>query len=84
MAEFTINDMSGALFKNKDKKTDRHPDYTGQCVVNGELLRLSAWIKTSKAGNTYMSLAFSVPDDYHKTNNLPGSAQQYDDDDIPF
>ena len=47
-------DNSGALFKDERKEKDTHPDYRGPCVVNGKVLEISAWIKKSKAGKTYM------------------------------
>ena len=47
----------GALFKNKDKTQDTDRDYSGTININGEEFWLSAWIKTSKAGNKFMSLS---------------------------
>jgi uncharacterized protein (DUF736 family) len=51
----------GALFKNKDKETDKHPDYKGKINVNGKDFYVSAWIKTSKGGDKFMSLAVREP-----------------------
>lgn len=48
---------SGALFKNKFRKTDQHPDYTGHAVVGGAEFWISAWIKQGENGK-FMSLAF--------------------------
>jgi hypothetical protein len=47
----------GALFKNKCRPTDRHPNYTGYAVVGGAEFRVSAWIKESEKGK-FLSLAF--------------------------
>lgn len=47
----------GALFKNDDKQSERHPDYKGQINVGGTEYWISAWLKTSKGGMKYMSLA---------------------------
>lgn len=47
----------GALFKNDDKQADNHPDYRGKINVAGTDYWLDAWIKTSKAGNKFMSLS---------------------------
>jgi uncharacterized protein (DUF736 family) len=52
---------SGALFKNGRKLSDNHPDYQGVCVVDGKKKHISAWLKRSKNGVAYMSLAFSEP-----------------------
>ena len=53
------NNMSGALFKNQKKDTDKHPDYTGVATVDGKEYRIASWIKTSKAGKTFMSIKFT-------------------------
>ena len=84
-------DNSGALFKNEHKEKDTHPDYRGPCVVNGKVLEISAWIKKSKAGKTYMSLSFGEP--YKKEQRYAGDEDTAPrkpvkvsdiDDDIPF
>ena len=50
---------SGSLFSNaENKKTDKHPDYKGSCLVEGKKMNISAWINESKAGKRYMSLKF--------------------------
>ena len=56
------NTNTGALFKNDDKKTDKHPDYRGTLNVDGTEFWLSAWIKTSKRGAKYMALAVTSKD----------------------
>lgn len=53
------NDNSGVLFKNNKKTKDNQPDYTGNITVSGTQFNLSAWLKTSKGGDKYMSLAVS-------------------------
>ena len=80
MAKEFDNRNRGALFKNKDKKTDDHPDYTGKLNVGGAEFWLSAWLKTSKAGQKYMSL--SVTPAEQKTRRKPDPADM--DDEIPF
>lgn len=61
----TGNSVSGALYDNENKKEDRHPSYTGPIQVNGQKLRVSAWIKQTKrgenAGSNFLSLALSEP-----------------------
>lgn len=54
-------DNSGALFTNDRKQSDRHPDWTGKAMVDGVEYRVSAWKKTSRDGNDFISLAFSKP-----------------------
>jgi hypothetical protein len=52
-------DNSGVLFRNEKKQTEKQPDYTGTVTVMAEKWRLAGWIKKSKAGQTYLSLAVS-------------------------
>lgn len=74
------NNMSGVLYKNQEKKTDKHPDYTGKAEVDGVEYWLSAWIKDGKEGKPkFMSLAFK-----RKDEQQGGSGARHDDDDIPF
>ena len=49
---------SGSLFKNDRKNNERQPDYNGNAIINGKTMRISAWIKKSQNGTTFMSLAF--------------------------
>ena len=39
------NNNRGAVWPNKEKKTDRHPDFTGTALVNGVDHFVSAWKK---------------------------------------
>lgn len=58
------NTLKGALFVNKDKKTDNHPDYRGQLETeDGTEYWVSAWIKTpSKGGPDFLSMSLTPKD----------------------
>ena len=43
-------DNSGVLFKNDKKENEKHPDYKGNIMVDGNEYWLSAWIKEGKTG----------------------------------
>lgn len=80
MAKEFDNTDRGALFKNKDKETDSHPDYQGSVNVGGREYWLSAWLKESKKGEKYMSLSV-------KPKDAPKGAKpkmQEVDSDVPF
>lgn len=63
MAEgkYEMKDNSFSLFKNKDKKSDKSPDYSGDIMINGKKLKLAAWIKESRSGDKYMNGSVSEP-----------------------
>jgi uncharacterized protein (DUF736 family) len=75
---------SGALFQNKDKKQDNHPDYRGDFKLTQELLdeiavafgtghdkvQIAGWKKKDRNGNPYLSLTISPP--YRKDKGADG------------
>jgi len=73
-------DNSGSLFKNDKKEKETQPDYKGKCIVDGVEKEMAAWVKTSKAGKTYMSFKFSEP--YKKDGAK--TTTQVDSGDLPF
>ena len=77
-------DNSGALFKESEK----HPDYKGNCMVNGEVMYLAAWINTPKAGgNKYMSLTFTPQTEqakYSKADADGTAPPVFEEGDVPF
>lgn len=83
--QYELKDNSGTLFKNNRKEKDTHPDYTGTCMVDGKVMRMSAWIKEGKAGQ-FFSFAFNEP--FIKDENKGVQATAYIADelesDIPF
>jgi hypothetical protein len=89
MSNYEPKDNSGALFKNERKERDSHPDYRGNCVVNGVPMDMAAWIKTSAKGTKYMSFSFSEPWQKPEQQSRPKTpAQDFggfdDNEDIPF
>lgn len=75
---------TGTLGKNRNRKTDKHPEYTGSININGVEYWLSAWVKTAgdrapEPGSKFFSLSVkpkdgypdrSVPKDVPKGNGL--------------
>jgi uncharacterized protein (DUF736 family) len=55
------NNLRGVLFKNERKTAQNHPDYTGNCEIEGKEYWISAWIKQGRnSGKNFMSLAFRI------------------------
>jgi hypothetical protein len=74
-------DNSGVLFKNDKKEQEKHPDYKGSIMVDGNEYWLSAWIKEGKSGK-FMGLAVSPKDGQPPASKpVPSNLK---DDDIPF
>ena len=92
MADYNQGDRStGALFKVKERKSDKHPAMSGELTLTKALLKeliedakagkaiklsLSAWNNTSKAGNQYVSIAAKKYQEYGKKEEA--------DDETPF
>lgn len=51
------NTNRGVLFPNDKKGNEKRPDLTGDINVEGVEYRLSAWKKSSKAGNNFLSIS---------------------------
>lgn len=89
MSEEYDNKNRGALFKNKRKKTQKQPDYTGNLNVEGEEYWVAAWLKKSKKGETFMSLSIQSKEEENSSQEPERKAEDHpqtppDDDDIPF
>jgi uncharacterized protein (DUF736 family) len=51
------NTNRGVLFPNDKKGNEKRPDFTGDLNVGGVEYKLSAWKKSSKAGNNFLSIS---------------------------
>jgi hypothetical protein len=47
----------GVLFRELNKESDKHPDYTGKLNVDGKDYYIAGWIRDSKKGTKFMSLS---------------------------
>jgi uncharacterized protein (DUF736 family) len=84
---YEMQNGQGNLFKNLRKEKPNQPDYRGECVINGVKYLISGWIKQSKKGTKFFSLAIkdaaSIEQNAKKstTSDLTAEGSQ---DDIPF
>lgn len=85
---YEVRPNSGTLFRNDDKlekKNEKLPDYTGYIVdESGTRKRLAAWVRESKNGAKYMSLAISDYQDNGGQGGAAPSAFTQEDDGLPF
>lgn len=80
MSEQYDNELRGVLFKNNRRVKESQPEYTGNCQIGGKEFWVSAWVKTSKDGNKFFSMAYT-----EKNQEAPPSqGEPVNLDDIPF
>lgn len=76
----------GVLFRVYEKKTDKHPDYTGSVDVDGKKFWLNGWKNTSKSGSNYLSI--SIQPKIEKLEGKPVTDEDIEKpinlDEIPF
>ena len=87
MSNFEHKDNTGILFKNEKKTADNQPDYQGNCMVNGKMMDMAAWLKTSKNNKKFMSFSFKPP--YNKKvagdqDTAPRGKPQDVENDLPW
>jgi len=75
-------DNSGSLFREAEKKSDRSPDYTGKAMIDGKMKRIAGWIKQTKSGGNFLSLAINDPQPPRE--QTPPASTAVDHGDIPF
>jgi len=76
------NRNSGVLFREENKKSEKHPDFKGSIDVNGKDYWLSGWVNEAKTGKKYFKLSVQPKDE-----QAPKPVQQAADilnEDIPF
>lgn len=77
-------ELSGSLFKNEKRETDKHPNMQGSALINGVEYWVSAWTKEGAKGK-WQSLAFKPKERDEKPAPEPRKSSVADmDDDIPF
>ena len=52
---------TGTLFKNQYKTEDKHPNYKGRINVDGKMMDIALWKRTTKQGENYLSVKLSEP-----------------------
>jgi hypothetical protein len=77
------NTNRGSIWKNDDKREDKHPDFKGSLNVNGVEFWVSAWKRKEGSSPKAPALSFSVKPKEEKPAQRPKSGDDMDDS-IPF
>lgn len=82
------NTNKGVLFKDDKRTNERAPEYTGTINVRGLDYKLSAWVRESKTGKKFLSLAIASPALKPKKEEKPveplETTMMEDVDELPF
>jgi uncharacterized protein (DUF736 family) len=78
------NNLTGALFKNDKDGNESRPDYRGSAEIDRVEYWVSAWIRTSKKGEKFMSLKFEAKQASARPKVNQRPAQPDFNDRIPF
>jgi hypothetical protein len=75
MAEYD-DELSGVLFRAREKKSDRSPDFTGKCTIEGTDYRIAAWTREPRSGGAkFLSLKFTAQDDARDGMDAEGALE---------
>ncbi len=81
------NTNRGTLGKNKNRKTEKHPEYNGSLNVGGTDYWISGWIQTNKQdGSKFFSLSVKPKDERGAVQRaaVQPANDDFIDSDIPF
>jgi hypothetical protein len=80
---YETRDNSGTLFRNERKEQPNHADYQGECMIDGQMYYMNAWLKEGKNGK-FMSFSFRPKAAGSKPKEARKVAAMDDDSSIPF
>ena len=66
---------SGILLTNRQKRSDRSPDYTGTVTINGNPYEISGWAKAGRNGGAFITLSLRIPQPGQERTQKPTKAQ---------
>lgn len=53
------NNLTGSLFRNSKRTSDKHPNAKGRCEIDGQHYWIASWTKKVGTPDAFMSLAFT-------------------------
>jgi hypothetical protein len=73
MTTFRPKELVGSLFKVEDRQSEKSPNYSGSCLIDGQTYKISAWVNETREGKKFMKLGF-------QRHELARKASTYGDD----
>ena len=81
-------DNSGNLFKNTFKEEGtKQPDYKGDVMIKGAVMKASLWVNKDKNGNPYFGISFQSLEEsakYSKETSNTTPNPEFEKDELPF
>lgn len=65
MAKYEHQEGKGRIFKNNDRKTDKHPNFSGSAKWRGEEIQISGWVNKGEDGKVG-SISLTIQEPYKK------------------
>jgi hypothetical protein len=89
MAEQYNNENRFALFREENRKSDKHPEFSGTLNIDGTDYWINAWVQVSKSGKKFFSGTVRPKEAPRTQQSAPQRQKQGADDfgfdqDIPF
>ena len=56
---FELKENEFYIFRNRNKQSDAHPDFAGDGLVNGKVMRIAIWDKQTKKGDQMFKMILS-------------------------
>lgn len=70
------DELSGVLFRAREKKSDRSPDFTGKATIEGTDYRIAAWAREPRSGGQkFLSLSFTKVEDVTEGLDAEGALE---------
>jgi len=84
MSNFEPKEGLGRIFGNDKKQNESQPDFSGNALWRGEIVRIALWKKKDKNGKTYLNAKLS--EELKKSDSAPAGtpSRPVIDDDLPF
>ncbi len=81
---YELKEGFGNSFVNRFKKKDNQPDFDGDGMYKGEVIKLVLWKKKTSKGETFLGWAISPKEVKEQPKDYPSGDFKNLDDDIPF